>query len=85
MYPVPAVFCESEQTVEGLSVSIAVSLLWKWKVFDNTEVICKMDVKEVVQSFHPKLQPYIKEVLCSGNVGMYVLWLNVSFDIVGVY
>jgi hypothetical protein len=43
-----------------------------------------MDVNAVVQSFHPKLQPYIKEVLCSGNVGMYVLWRNMAVDIVGL-
>ncbi|PNF31169.1 BRCA1-A complex subunit BRE [Cryptotermes secundus] len=29
-----------------------------------------MDANAIVQSFHPKLQPYIREVLCSGNVGI---------------
>jgi hypothetical protein len=31
----------------------------------------KMDVNAVLQLFHPKVQPYIKEVLYSGKIGMY--------------
>jgi len=32
-----------------------------------------MDVNAVLNSFHPTVQPYIKEVLYSGNVGMFLL------------
>jgi hypothetical protein len=32
-----------------------------------------MDVNAVLHSFHPKVQPFIKEVLYSGHVGMFVL------------
>lgn len=55
---------------ETFQLSVVVG---KRKVFIYIEVKCKMDVNAVVQSFRPKLQPFIKEVLYSGNVGMYVL------------
>ena len=42
-----------------------------------------MDVNAVLHSFHPTVQPYIKEVLYSGKVGMFILPVRLLCSVTG--
>lgn len=87
LFPVTAVKTNRNKYKKSANSGVVGSCGYRWnsKCFsysqcswglDRGSLDCKrpkMDVNAVLQSFHPKVKPYIKEVLYSGNVGEFIL------------